>query len=143
MKQVTSSVFIISSLVAVAMGGLQEFIEKHKDKSDTCVEKSNFQEENVLPLLKGEMEVSHEGKCYLDCLLVELGVMVDGKFSVETAKHHSDHYYADNEEKREKAYKIIDECAAEATSDDECEAAHQLFLCFKSKREEHGFDEED
>nr|ACI30696.1 odorant-binding protein [Locusta migratoria] len=104
----TGPAFLVLAAVASAMEMTPEFME--------IVNKCKTEHEPTEDELKGMMALkvpeSANGKCFMGCVLQEIGVVKDGKFDKEEAKKHAASKMTDKDE-LEKHMQLIEKCSQE------------------------------
>ncbi|XP_050442805.1 uncharacterized protein LOC126846938 [Adelges cooleyi] len=82
---------------------------------------------------------SQSEKCMMGCLMKEVKVINNGKFSVEGASKVAEKYYGSNQPLMQKAKGIIEACAKKSESaSDECSVAGIVTTCIVEEASKAG-----
>lgn len=109
------------------------------DMARTCQKQEKSTDADLNELMKYEMPSTHSAKCLHACLLESVGLLVDGKPSVENAVHLARFASKNDPEMVKLTREIATEC--ESTTDpDRCEMAYKMIKCSLQASIKRGFD---
>nr|AWC67996.1 odorant-binding protein 3 [Matsumurasca onukii] len=131
---------ILLSVVLAAISLARADLDKAKALKllEECQKKLGSEEDLNAMVEEKIIPTSEKGKCLLACAAEENGFIdKDGKANFEKIIEYLQKKYADDEEKMEKAAKIVAHCstAVDHTKLDKCEAANEYVKCAKEKKE--------
>ncbi|XP_031634711.1 general odorant-binding protein 19d-like [Contarinia nasturtii] len=123
-------------MAAIAPEQRHEFEQKLIDE---CKGPSHANEDEIKSLQNHEVPQTHNGKCLLACIQEKLGILVDGKLSVEGAKAIGAKKHEGNPKNTALFYEMVDECQTVADPD-RCEAATKFMGCMVNAAVKRGVD---
>ncbi|XP_049955962.1 general odorant-binding protein 19d-like [Schistocerca serialis cubense] len=118
-------------LVFVAVVSAMEMTPEFMEIVNKCKAEHEPTEDELKGIMMMKVPESEHGKCFMGCVLQEVGVVKDGKFDKEEAKKHAAAKMSDKDE-LEKHMQLIDKCSQEVDGEtDSCGIGPKLMECIK------------
>ncbi|XP_049808116.1 general odorant-binding protein 56a-like [Schistocerca nitens] len=123
----TGAALLILATVVSTLELTPEFMEI----INKCKTKHEPTEDELIGIMMMKVPDSANGKCFMGCVLQEVGVVKDGRFDKEEAKKHVATKMSDKDE-LEKHMRLIDKCSQEVDGEtDSCGIGPKLMECIK------------
>nr|ALI59664.1 spermatophylax protein 3 [Gryllodes sigillatus] len=121
---------LAAALLQVAMAGGDS---KVKEIMNTCNKGSSaISQEELKAMLSMKIPSSESGKCFVGCVLEEIGMLKGGGFSSAFAEELAKAKLQEHPEELGEALKLIKKCSDEVAGyDDKCETGPKLLECIK------------
>ncbi|BET00832.1 PBP/GOBP family [Nesidiocoris tenuis] len=133
--------FIAIALAGIALvhsAATNTFHDRIKAAKAACIEKGGDAEEFKQLWKTHKIPETEAGKCFLGCIMKEMGVLVDGKFDIEKLNSDVPEKWSDDES-REKAMKLNKDCVQASTEGkDDCDLATKFASCFVTESDKVG-----
>ncbi|KAL1138508.1 hypothetical protein AAG570_008571 [Ranatra chinensis] len=130
------SLAVLLALCAISSAEINpEYKQRVQTALATCNNEAKLEKEVILKILtEEELPANQNEKCFIACVMKDLGMIVDGQLDAEeTKKQNREKYTGDD---LIKADNTVQKCADSTPKDleDECELAFQLMKCRQDEK---------
>ncbi|KAL1138509.1 hypothetical protein AAG570_008572 [Ranatra chinensis] len=127
---------VLLALCAISSAEINpEYKQRVQTALATCNNEAKLEKEVILKILtEEELPANQNEKCFIACVMKDLGMIVDGQFDAEETKRQNREKYTGDD--LIKADNTVQKCTDSIPKDleDECELAFQLMKCKRDEK---------